>query len=29
MKCKECGDPNIGECGSCDEHCVCEDESDE
>jgi len=28
MKCKECGDPNIGECGSCDEHCICEDDEE-
>jgi len=25
-ECKECGDTNVGECGSCDEHCICEDE---
>ena len=24
--CRNCDDPNIGECGYCDEHCECEEE---
>jgi len=27
-ECEECGDSNVGECGNCDEHCICEEDED-
>lgn len=27
-KCKKCGDQDVGECGNCDEHCICEEDED-
>ncbi len=27
-ECELCDDPNVGECGNCDEHCICEEDED-